>query len=139
MRAPSSGETTPSYSPVRINVGMRLRSGRCWTAGARGTPLLGAYGASKAALIAMTRNMAREWAPYKVRVNVISPGPIRSEMTEGAERSAPGFYERAGNATMLKRVADTREVIGPVLYLASDASSYITGEDHCVSGGMLRG
>lgn len=104
-----------------------------------GGPGNGAYGASKAALIAMTRNMAREWAPYKVRVNVISPGPIKSEMTEGAERSAPGFYERAGNATMLKRVAETREVIGPVLYLASDASSFITGEDHCVSGGMLRG
>jgi NAD(P)-dependent dehydrogenase (short-subunit alcohol dehydrogenase family) len=98
----------------------------------------GAYGATKAALLAITKNMAREWAPFGVRVNAISPGPIRSEMTEGAERAAPGFYERAGNATMLKRVAEAREAIGPVLYLVSDASSYITGEDHCVSGGMLR-
>ena len=104
-----------------------------------GGPGNGAYGATKAALLAMTKNMAREWAPFNVRVNAISPGPIKSEMTEGAERAMPGFYERAGNATMLKRVADAREAIGPVLYLVSDASSYITGEDHCVSGGMLRG
>ena len=104
-----------------------------------GGPGNGAYGATKAALVAMTRNMAREWAEYKVRVNAISPGPIKSEMTEGAERSTPGFYQRAGGATMMKRVAETHEVIGPVLYLVSDASSFITGEDHCVSGGMLRG
>ena len=104
-----------------------------------GGPGNGAYGATKAALVAMTRNKAREWAEYKVRVNAISPGPIKSEMTEGAERSMPGFYQRAGGATMMKRVAETHEVIGPVLYLVSDASSFITGEDHCVSGGMLRG
>jgi gluconate 5-dehydrogenase len=104
-----------------------------------GGPGNGTYGATKAALLAMTKNMAKEWAGFNVRVNAISPGPIRSEMTEGAERSMPGFYERSGNATMQKRVAETREVIGPVLYLASDASSFITGEDHCVSGGMLRG
>ena len=103
-----------------------------------GGPGNGAYGATKAALTAMTRNMAREWAEYNVRVNSISPGPIRSEMTDGAERAAPGFYERAGRATMQNRVAETREVIGPVLYLVSDAASFITGEDHCVSGGMLR-
>jgi NAD(P)-dependent dehydrogenase (short-subunit alcohol dehydrogenase family) len=40
---------------------------------------------------------------------------------------------------MLKRTAATEEIVGPVLYLASDASSFVTGEDHCVSGGMLRG
>jgi NAD(P)-dependent dehydrogenase (short-subunit alcohol dehydrogenase family) len=98
----------------------------------------GAYGPSKAALLVLTRVCAAEWAPWKVRVNAVSPGPIRSEMTDGAERTAPGFYERAGNATMLKRVADTYEIAGPIVYLASDASSYVTGEDHLVSGGMLR-
>lgn len=96
------------------------------------------YGASKAALLSVTRATAREWAPWKVRVNAISPGPIKSEMTEGAERSVPGFYTRAAAATMLNRVADTEEIIGPALYLASDASSFVTGEDHLVSGGMLR-
>jgi gluconate 5-dehydrogenase len=99
---------------------------------------VGAYGASKAALLSLTRISAREWAPWKVRVNAISPGPIKSEMTEGAERVTPGFYDRAAAATMLQRVAETEEVVGPVVYLASDASSYVTGEDHLVSGGMLR-
>jgi NAD(P)-dependent dehydrogenase (short-subunit alcohol dehydrogenase family) len=103
-----------------------------------GGPGNAAYGASKAALLSLTRAMAREWAPWGIRVNAVSPGPIRSEMTEGAERSAPGFYERAGAATMLGRVADTVEIVGPVLYLASAASSYVTGDDHLVSGGMLR-
>jgi NAD(P)-dependent dehydrogenase (short-subunit alcohol dehydrogenase family) len=103
-----------------------------------GGPGNSAYGASKAGLLSLTRCMAMEWAPWKIRVNAISPGPIKSELTEGANRSVPGWYERAGSATMQKRVADTREIIGPALYLASEMSSFVTGEDHLVSGGMLR-
>jgi NAD(P)-dependent dehydrogenase (short-subunit alcohol dehydrogenase family) len=103
-----------------------------------GGPGVGASGASKAALINLTRTMAKEWAPWGVRVNAISPGPIKSELTEAAERNAPGFYDRASGATALKRVGETAEIVGPVLYLASDASSYVTGEDHLVAGGMMR-
>jgi NAD(P)-dependent dehydrogenase (short-subunit alcohol dehydrogenase family) len=103
-----------------------------------GGPGVGAYGASKAALINLTRSMAKEWAGWGVRVNAISPGPIRSEMTEAAERKMPGFYERSGGATAMKRVAEPYEIVGPVVYLASDASSYVTGEDHLVAGGLLR-
>jgi gluconate 5-dehydrogenase len=103
-----------------------------------GGPGVGAYGASKAGLINLTKTMAKEWAPWGVRVNAISPGPIKSELTEGAEAMAPGFYERAGSATILKRVAETEEVIGPVLYLASDASSFVTADDISVSGGMMK-
>lgn len=104
-----------------------------------GGPGVGAYGASKAALLNMTRTMSKEFAPWNIRVNSICPGPIKSELTEGAERMAPGFYDRAASATSLKRVAETAEIIGPVLYLASDLSSFVTGEDHSVSGGMPRG
>jgi len=104
-----------------------------------GGPGVGAYGASKAALLNMTRTMSKELAPWKIRVNSICPGPIKSELTEGAERMAPGFYDRAASATSMKRVAETAEIIGPVLYLASDLSSFVTGEDHSVSGGMPRG
>lgn len=104
-----------------------------------GGPGNGSYGASKAGLLNLTKVMAQEWAPWGIRVNAICPGPIRSEMTAGAEAAFPGFYERAGGATMMKRVAETEEIIGPVLYLASDASSYVTGENHSVSGGMPRG
>jgi NAD(P)-dependent dehydrogenase (short-subunit alcohol dehydrogenase family) len=104
-----------------------------------GPPGSSAYGASKAALLNLTKTMSKEFAPWNIRVNAISPGPIKSELTEGAEKATPGFYERAGSATTMKRVAETEEIIGPVLYLASEASSFVTGEDHIVAGGMPRG
>ena len=50
----------------------------------------------------------------------------------------PGYAERAAAATMQRRVADPDECVGAVLYLASAASSYVTGEDHVIAGGMLR-
>jgi NAD(P)-dependent dehydrogenase (short-subunit alcohol dehydrogenase family) len=98
-----------------------------------------AYAASKAGLVVLTKVMAREWAPWNVRVNVISPGPFVSEMMLGAERVAPGLLDRSAAATMLGRVADPAEIVGATVYLASAASSFVTGEDHVVSGGMLRG
>src|SRR5581483_8785165 len=52
-----------------------------------------AYGASKAALFNLTKSMSQEWAPWKVRVNFLSPGPFMSEMVEGGERTAPGFKD----------------------------------------------
>jgi NAD(P)-dependent dehydrogenase (short-subunit alcohol dehydrogenase family) len=97
-----------------------------------------AYAASKAALINLTKSMAQEWAPWKVRVNALSPGPFISEMMEGAERSAPGFKDMVASGTLMKRVADPREIVGPVVYLASDASSFVTGDDISVSGGMQK-
>jgi NAD(P)-dependent dehydrogenase (short-subunit alcohol dehydrogenase family) len=97
-----------------------------------------AYGASKAALVNLTKSMAQEFAPWNVRVNVLSPGPFLTEMVEGGERTAPGFKERIAEGTMLRRVADPGEIVGPVLYLASDASSFVTGDDISVSGGMYK-
>ena len=97
-----------------------------------------AYGASKAALVNLTKSMAQEWAPWKVRVNVLSPGPFMSEMVEGAARTSPGFYELIAGGTFQKRIADPAEIVGPVVYLASDASSYVTGDDISVSGGMFK-
>jgi NAD(P)-dependent dehydrogenase (short-subunit alcohol dehydrogenase family) len=97
-----------------------------------------AYGASKAALVNLTKSMAQEFAPWNVRVNVLSPGPFLTEMVEGGERTALGFKERIAEGTMLRRVADPGEIVGPVLYLASDASSFVTGDDISVSGGMYK-
>jgi len=99
---------------------------------------VGAYTSVKAALINFTKVMAKEWAPLGVRVNALSPGPFDSEMMRGAERMDPGYNDRAGAATMQRRVAATREIAGAAVYLASDASSFVTGEDHVVAGGMLR-
>jgi NAD(P)-dependent dehydrogenase (short-subunit alcohol dehydrogenase family) len=99
-------------------------------------PGMAAYGASKAALHNLTKVMAMEWAPWHVRVNIVHPGPVASEMLTGGTKADPHFLERAAAATYLKRVADPAEVVGPVLYLASDASSFVTGDDITVSGGM---
>jgi gluconate 5-dehydrogenase len=97
-----------------------------------------AYGASKAALVNLTKSMAQEFAPWKVRVNVLSPGPFLTEMVEGGERTAPGFKDKIAAGTMMRRVAEPAEIVGPVLYLASDASSFVTGDDLSVSGGMFK-
>ena len=103
-----------------------------------GGPGVCAYAASKAALVNLTKSMAQEWMSWNIRVNVLSPGPFLSEMVEGAERNAPGFKDMIANGTLMKRVADPAEVVGPVLYLASDASSFVTGDDISVSGGMQK-
>jgi NAD(P)-dependent dehydrogenase (short-subunit alcohol dehydrogenase family) len=95
-----------------------------------------AYGASKAGLLNLTKSMAMEFAPWKVRVNLLSPGPFMSEMMAGGARTQPGYLELVAGGTLQKRVADPAEIVGPVLYLASDASSFVTGDDLSVSGGM---
>ena len=97
-----------------------------------------AYGASKAGLLNLTKSMATEWARHGIRVNILSPGPFMSEMMEGGERTAPGFLELVAAGTFQKRIADPSEIVGPVLYLISDASSFVTGDDLSVSGGMAK-
>jgi len=107
-------------------------------AGYSGGASICAYASSKAALINLTKSQAQEWAYWKVRVNVLAPGPFISEMMEGAEMSAPGFIEMVASGTLQKRVADPSEIVGPVLYLASHASSFVTGDEISVSGGMQK-
>jgi gluconate 5-dehydrogenase len=97
-----------------------------------------AYGASKAGLVNLTKSMAQEWAPWNVRVNVLSPGPFMTEMLKGGARTMPGYEDQLANGTLMQRVADPREIVGPVVYLASDASSFVTGDDISVSGGMQK-
>ena len=97
-----------------------------------------AYGASKAALLNLTKSQASEWAQYGIRVNFLAPGPFMSEMMEGGERTAPGFHELVKRGTFMHRIADPTEIVGPVCYLVSDASSFVTGDDISVSGGMFK-
>ena len=101
-------------------------------------PSICAYGASKAALLNLTKAMAMDWARWKIRVNLLSPGPFTSEMLMGAAATDPGYLDMVAGGTYLKRVADPSEIVGPVLYLSSDASSYVTGDDISVSGGMMK-
>ena len=72
-----------------------------------------AYGSSKAGLLNLTKSMAQEWAPWKVRANLLSPGPFMSEMMEGGARTRPGFYELVAGGTFQKRIADPAEIVGP--------------------------
>jgi NAD(P)-dependent dehydrogenase (short-subunit alcohol dehydrogenase family) len=97
-----------------------------------------AYGASKAALLNLTKSQASEWAQYGIRVNFVAPGPFMTEMMEGGERTAPGFFDVVAAGTFQKRIAAPAEIVGPVCYLVSDASSFVTGDDISVSGGMFK-
>ncbi|MCH2173876.1 SDR family oxidoreductase [Myxococcota bacterium] len=101
-----------------------------------GGPSVGVYTSCKAALNNLTRVMAAEWVSLGVRVNALAPGPFMSEMMKGADRVNPNFSRGSAAATLMKRVADCDEVIGSVVYLASDASSFVTGTDLKVSGGL---
>lgn len=101
-----------------------------------GGPGIGVYSSSKAALLNLTRVMAQEWAELGVRVNALAPGPFLTDMMTGAGANLPGFVEATASATLQKRIADPDELVGAVLFLASDASSFVTGEDLRVTGGM---
>jgi NAD(P)-dependent dehydrogenase (short-subunit alcohol dehydrogenase family) len=96
---------------------------------------LGMYCSSKAALRALTRSMAEEWAPLGVRVNAVAPGPFMTDMLSDLERGTPGFIEHSAEVTLQKRVADPEEIVGPVLFLASDAASFVTAQTLSVCGG----
>lgn len=92
------------------------------------------YAASKAGLIGLTRELAGQWGPRGVRVNAIVPGWFDTEMTDGMfddERSMK-WVERN---TMLRRAGREGEVDGAVIFLASDASTYVTGQVIVVDGG----
>ena len=100
-------------------------------------PGVGIYCANKAALHAMTKTMAQEWAPWKIRVNSLAPGPYETDMFASAANVVKGFREGSIASTTLKRVADPEEIIGSVLYLAGPASSYTTGTVLATDGGFL--
>ena len=96
------------------------------------------YGASKSGVVSLTRSMAIEWAKYNIRANCISPGHIKTELTtatwEHPERSKY-LLERIA----LARPGKPEDIAGLTILLASDASSYITGEEFRIDGGCIAG
>jgi NAD(P)-dependent dehydrogenase (short-subunit alcohol dehydrogenase family) len=100
-----------------------------------GGPGLSAYTSGKAALRNLTKVMAQEWAGIGVRVNAIAPGSFMTDMMKGA-LELPGFQEGATELSFQKRIADPKEIAGAAIYLASDASSFVTGTSLVVAGGV---
>jgi gluconate 5-dehydrogenase len=93
-----------------------------------------AYHASKGAVIQLTRQLAGEWADRGVRVNAISPGFFMSEMIREA-MELTGTRAWIESRTPMRRLGEHGELVGPLLFLASDASSYVTGVNLAVDGG----
>jgi NAD(P)-dependent dehydrogenase (short-subunit alcohol dehydrogenase family) len=104
-------------------------------AGEVGIPTSPAYSASKGGLANLTRVLALEWAEHGVRVNAIAPGWVRTPM--GSRALAPEYYPSTIGQVPMGRIAEPDELVGPVLLLASDAASFVTGAVLPVDGGFL--
>jgi NAD(P)-dependent dehydrogenase (short-subunit alcohol dehydrogenase family) len=97
-------------------------------------PLTHMYAAAKAGLLAYTRALAADLAAKRIRVNAIAPGTIDTDMVRN---NPPVVQELMKNAALMKRAAHPDEIVGLALYLASDASSFVTGATINIDGGLV--
>ena len=97
------------------------------------------YSAAKAALINLVRQAARELAPFNVLVNAIAPGPFITNLAGGRLRNDPAAHEEFRRIVPLGRIAEPDEIKGLALFLASQASSYLTGTVIPIDGGITAG
>lgn len=107
-------------------------------AGRDGTPGSIYYGTAKAAITNFSQGLAAEWAQYNIRVNCVGPGPVKTEKAMELTFSTPEIVKRVTDGVALARFAEPEEIVGPVIFFASDASSYITGQTLYVDGGPKR-
>jgi NAD(P)-dependent dehydrogenase (short-subunit alcohol dehydrogenase family) len=96
-----------------------------------------AYLASKGGVVQLTRALAVEWATRGVRVNAIAPGVIETPMVASQVEKEPDFYVAFRKKHPVNRFGTTDELVGPALFLASDASSFVTGHVLAVDGGYV--
>ena len=97
-----------------------------------------AYAGTKGAVDAMTRSLAADWGPDGIRVNSIAPGLIATAIWEEARNNVPGLIDDLAGQIALKRWGLGDDIADVVLFFASDASRYVTGETLVVDGGMAR-
>lgn len=100
-------------------------------------PFSGAYSVSKAGVAMLSRQLAYEWGPRGVRSNALAPGLVRTPMSE-AFYQAPGVAERRANMAPLRRVAEPKDMADVALWLCSARSSYVTGQEIVVDGGLAQ-
>ena len=97
-------------------------------------PRLAAYCAAKGGLLQLTKVCAIDWVKYGIRVNAVSPGFVITDMTTGM-RANDRLHQNLIDHTPLGRLAEPEELVGPVVFVASGAASYITGALLAVDGG----
>jgi NAD(P)-dependent dehydrogenase (short-subunit alcohol dehydrogenase family) len=97
-----------------------------------------AYSASKGAVDAMTRALAADWGRHGIRVNSVAPGIITTDIWAESRTTVPGLIEKMEAGVSLRRWGSSEDVADVVLFLASDLSSYVTGETIAVDGGMAK-
>ncbi len=102
--------------------------------GLKGSSALGTYGLSKAADMALARNLAVEWGPKNVRVNCIAPGLVRTDFARALWEN-PATYDQAVQRYPLRRIGEPDEIAGAAIFLASAAGSFVTGQTLVVDGG----
>ncbi len=105
-------------------------------AAAAGAVAIAPYCASKAGVVNLTRALAKEWARYNIQVNAIGPGYIETDLNR-EELANTSFYNKILSSLTIKRLGEADDLSGTVVLLASDASSYITGQTVYVDGGCL--
>ena len=118
-------QTSSIYGVVAPD--QRIYEGSFYLGGAINTPAV--YSASKAAVIGLTRHLATYWAAQNVRVNTLTPGGVESG--QNAE-----FSRRYSARVPLGRMAQSGDMVGALVFLASDASAYVTGQNLVVDGGL---
>lgn len=106
------------------------------TAGIRGEAFHSHYAASKGALIAFTKSLAVELAPYNIRVNCVAPGWVDTDMCAEVFQD-PDFRQRVEESIPLRRIPSSEDIAGPILFLASDLARHISGEVLNVSGASV--
>lgn len=104
--------------------------------GLRGSEILGAYAITKAADIQLARNLAREYGPSNVRVNAIAPGLVKTDFARALWENPENLKSSTSSAAM-GRIGEPREIAGAAVYLASDASSFMTGQTMVIDGGVV--
>jgi NAD(P)-dependent dehydrogenase (short-subunit alcohol dehydrogenase family) len=107
-------------------------------AGLLGSSMLGVYGISKAADMALARNICVEWGPKNVRANCIAPGLVRTDFAKALWEN-PQIYQQTVKTYPLRRIGEPDEIAGAAVFLASPSGSFMTGQTIVIDGGGMVG